>query len=195
MSELVINPRSMQKVQAEIRCNLGAKTKVDADDHVNFTYLKIIVKETLRLHPPAPLLIPRQSSHMCQIRGEKGKVYDIYPQNKSVDHINAWTIGRDPKYWKNPNEFYPNRFDRNDVDFRGQHFEFLPFGGGRRICPCINNSIATIELTLANLLYWFDWEVPNGMKMEDIASLERRGRRYCPQRTHLTLVPIEHTWQ
>lgn len=189
MSELIRNPRIMQKVQAEIRFNIHPK--VGIDDLSKFTYLKMIVKETLRLHPPAPFLVPRESMHACQILGENREVYDIQAKTRVL--INAWAIGRDPKSWENPNEFYPERFDQNEIDFRGQHFEFVPFGGGRRICPAINNSITTIELTLANLLYWFDWNVPDGMEVENVASLEEEGGVTVHKRTPLTLVPIKCT--
>lgn len=187
MCELMRHPRAMKKVQEEIRCKInGVNPKVEANDLGKFPYLKMIVKETLRLHPPVPLSLPRESSNMCHIRGEKRESYDVYPNTRVL--INVWAIGRDPGSWKNPNEFYPERFEENGVDFRGQHFEFLPFGGGRRICPGISNSIATIEFALANLLYWFDWEVPNGTEVD----LEEEGGLTLYKRTHLTLVPVKY---
>ncbi|EYU35210.1 hypothetical protein MIMGU_mgv1a026178mg, partial [Erythranthe guttata] len=100
------------------------------------------------LHPPVLLLIPQETTRTCQIRDEKsGEIYDVYPKTRVLD--NAWPIGRDGSFWKNPDEFDPERFNKNEVDYRGQHFEFVPFGGSRKICPGISNSIATIELTLA----------------------------------------------
>ncbi|KAL0310436.1 UNVERIFIED_CONTAM: 4-hydroxyphenylacetaldehyde oxime monooxygenase [Sesamum calycinum] len=132
MSELIRNPQIMQKAQAEIRTKLGAKPTLEPDDLGKLTFLKMIVKETLRLHPPLPLLLPRETRHTCQIHAENN-VYDISPQTRVL--VNAWAIGRDPNTWNNPNEFLPERFEGNEVDFRGQHFEFVPFGGGRRMCP------------------------------------------------------------
>ncbi|KAL0431923.1 UNVERIFIED_CONTAM: 4-hydroxyphenylacetaldehyde oxime monooxygenase [Sesamum radiatum] len=192
MSELIRNPQTMQKAQAEIRTKLGVKTTLEPDDLGKLTFLKMIVKETLRLHPPVPLLLPRETRRMCQIHAENNTVYNISPQTRVL--INAWAIGRDPNTWNKPNEFLPERFEGNEVDFRGQHFEFVPFGGGRRMCPGISNSIATIELTLANLLYWFDWEVAEGMKVEEIGSLEEEGGVTMHKRTKLTLVPINYAW-
>ncbi|KAL7150213.1 hypothetical protein ABFS83_05G095600 [Erythranthe nasuta] len=194
MCELMRKPSIMHKVQQEIRSNLGAKPKVEANDLSKFTYLKMVVKETLRLHPPAPLLLPRETTRTCQIRDEKsGEIYDVYPKTRVL--VNAWAIGRDGSFWKNPNEFDPERFDKNEVDYRGQHFEFVPFGGGRRICPGISNSIATIELTLANLLCWFDWRVADGVRVEEVAGLEEEGGVTVHKKTHLTLVPIKYTWK
>ncbi|GER53466.1 cytochrome P450 [Striga asiatica] len=191
MCELIRNPRVMKKVQKEIRCKLGRKTRVEANDIDDLTYMKMVVKEVLRLHPPAPFLVPRECMRACKISGENGEVYDVYQKTRVL--VNAWAIGRDPNKWRNPNEFFPKRFEKNDVDFRGQHFEFVPFGGGRRICPGISNGLATVELTLANLLYWFNWEVPKGMELEDVASLEEEGGITVHKRTHLTLVPIKYS--
>ncbi|KAL7131574.1 hypothetical protein ABFS83_12G012400 [Erythranthe nasuta] len=194
MCELMRKPSIMHKVQQEIRSNLGAKPKVEANDVSKFTYLKMIVKETLRLHPPVPLLIPRETTRTCQIRDEtSGEIYDVHPKTRVL--VNAWAIGRDRSFWKNPDEFDPERFDKNEVDYRGQHFEFVPFGGGRRICPGISNSIATIELTLANLLCWFDWRVADGVSVEDVAGLEEEGGVTVHKKTHLTLVPIKYIWK
>ncbi|KAL2521648.1 Cytochrome [Forsythia ovata] len=187
MSELMKNPRVMQKVQEEIRSNLGMKQKVDSDDLKKLIYLKMVMKETLRLHPAVPLLIPRQCMQHCKI-SDGNNVYDIYPKTKVL--INAWAIGRDPNSWKNPNEFLPERFEESEIDFRGQHFELVAFGAGRRLCPGISTSIATIEFTLANLLYWFDWQLPNGLKMD----LEEEGGITVHKRTTLNLLPIKHAF-
>ncbi|RVW68065.1 Cytochrome P450 83B1 [Vitis vinifera] len=65
-------------------------------------------------------------------------------------------------------EFIPERFLGSSVDFRGQNYKLIPFGAGRRVCPAIHIGAVTVELTLANLLYSFDWEMPAGMNKEDI---------------------------
>ncbi|KAH7515700.1 hypothetical protein FEM48_Zijuj10G0054300 [Ziziphus jujuba var. spinosa] len=147
--------------------------------------LLMIIKETLRLHPPAPLLIPRETMSHFKING-----YDIFP--KMLIQVNAWAIGRDPEYWENPEEFIPERFTNNSIDFKGQDFEFLPFGSGRRICPGMYMGTTTVELGLANLLYRFDWKLPDGMKEEDLNMEEKAGISLTiSKKTDLQLVPIK----
>lgn len=183
MSEIVRNTRVMQKLQSEIRNHTGGQQKVNELDITKMTYLKMVVKETLRLHPPAPLLIPHESLSHCQIGG-----YDVFPKTNAL--INAWGIGRDPNIWgKNAAEFYPERFENFEVDF-----EMVPFGGGRRSCPAMNMAPTTIEFTIASLLYWFDWEVPNGVKNEDLNMLEE-GSLIVRKKLPLFLVPKKYNWE
>jgi len=187
MTELARNPRVMQKVQAEIRSHVGKNPKVDETKVENLKYLKMVVKETFRLHPPATLLLPHESIQHCQIGG-----YDVYPKTRIL--VNVWAIGRDPKTWENPDEFYPERFEGSEIDFRGQNFELLPFGAGRRICPGLTMGVTAVEFTLANLLHCFDWELPKGMKKEDV-SLEEDGGLTVHKKLPLYLVPVEYKWQ
>ncbi|KDP36607.1 hypothetical protein JCGZ_08423 [Jatropha curcas] len=130
--------------------------------------IMMVVKETLRLHPPGTLLITRETMSQFSING-----YEIYPKTRV--HVNAWAIGRDPKTWKNPEEFFPERFIDNSIDFRGQNYEFLPFGGGRRVCPGMTMALCLLEIALANLLFCFDWKLPGNMKEADINMEEASG--------------------
>ncbi|KAK1420470.1 hypothetical protein QVD17_22093 [Tagetes erecta] len=188
MSEIVKNPRVMQKLVNEIRNCTGRIQKVNELDITKMTYLKMVVKEALRLHTPAPLLIPHASSSHCQIGG-----YDVLPGTTAI--INAWGIAKDPNTWgENADEFYPERFENVDVDFRGGNFEMLPFGGGRRSCPGINTAPATLELVIANLLYWFDWELPDRLKNEGL-NMEEEGSLIVQKKVPLCLVPTKHNWE
>ena len=121
----------------------------------------MIVKETLRLHPPVPIPIPREIISHFKIEGT-----DFYP--KIMVQVNVWGIGRDPTYWKDLEEFLPKRFEENSFDYKEQHFEFLPFEADWRICPGLNLGVKTVELALANLLYYFNWRLLEGMKEEDL---------------------------
>ncbi|KAJ4724516.1 putative Cytochrome P450 [Melia azedarach] len=161
MTYLMKNPRVMKKAQEEIRATIGNRSFINEDDIQKLVYLKAVVKEVLRLQPIAPLLIPRQTYEKCFI-GE----YEI--PAKTIVFVNAMAIGRDPEAWDNPEEFYPERFTGSSIDLKGQHFELIPFGAGRRICPGMHMGMAVVELSLANLLYRFDWEMPVGMKEEDL---------------------------
>lgn len=186
MAELARNPRIMKKAQDEVRNCVGKKGRVTEDDINQLPYLKMIVKETLRLHPPAPLLLARETISHFKVSG-----YDINP--KMLIQVNVWAIGRDPKYWDNPEEFCPERFMNNSIDYKGQNFEFLPFGSGRRICPGIHMGLVTSELALANLLYCFNWKLPNGMKEEDVNMEEAGGVSLTlSKKTALNLVPVNY---
>ncbi|KAH7839048.1 hypothetical protein Vadar_034218 [Vaccinium darrowii] len=161
MTELGKNPNTMKKAQQEVRNNAGNRGAIDENDLQEYGYLQAVIKETLRLHPPTPLLLPHETTQKCNISG-----YEIQP--KTVVHVNAWAIGRDPESWENPEVFSPDRFIGSSIDFRGRDFELIPFGAGRRGCPGLHMGVAVVEFALANLLYWFNWELPDGMKREDI---------------------------
>ncbi|XP_038891462.1 cytochrome P450 71B2-like [Benincasa hispida] len=186
MAELVKRPKLMKKAQYEIRSHMKSRGKITEKDTEHFQYLKMIVKETLRMHPPAPLLLPREVMSHFEMEG-----FDFYP--KTMVQINVWAIGRDPKCWKDPEEFVPERFAESCVDFRGHHFELLPFGAGRRICPAMNMGIKIVEFALANLLYHFDWKLPEGMKEEDLDMEEISGLSLTIyKKLPLKLVPVSY---
>ncbi|KAM7518188.1 hypothetical protein LguiB_017150 [Lonicera macranthoides] len=168
MTELMKNPTVMEKAQEEVRKIIGKKGSVDEDDLKNLPFLKMVVKEALRLHPPVPLLIPRVAMQKCVING-----FEI--QQKTRVYVNAYAVGRDPECWKDPLKFFPERFLDTTIDYKGQDFELIPFGAGRRSCPGIFMGSTTVELILSNLLYFFDWELPPGMKNEDIDTIPMPG--------------------
>ena len=168
MTELLRHPKAMKELQNEARRISRGKQHITEDDLEKMHYLKAVIKETLRLHPPIPLLVPRESSQDVKIMG-----YHI-PIGTMVI-INAWAIGRDPMSWDEPEEFRPERFLSTDIDFKGQDFQLIPFGAGRRGCPGISFAMATNELVLANLVNKFDWALPNGVRVEDLDMTECTG--------------------
>ncbi|WVZ79253.1 hypothetical protein U9M48_026855 [Paspalum notatum var. saurae] len=168
MSELMRNPTVMEEAQAEVRHALQGKERVTEDDLANLKFLKLVIMETLRLHAATPLLMPRECMEPCKILG-----YDV-PQGALV-LVNAWSIGRDPKYWDEPEEFRPDRFKAARTDFKGTDFRYIPFGAGRRICPAIAFAEANMELALAALLYHFDWQLPSGMAPSELDMVEYMG--------------------
>ncbi|KAK1303901.1 Cytochrome P450 71A4 [Acorus calamus] len=168
MVELMRSPKAMKEVQDEIRCIIEEKTKIKESDIAQMAYLKAVIKETLRLHPPAPLLVPHESMKEATIRGYRVPA-------KTMIMVNAWTIGRDKKSWEKPEEFRPERFLNSTIDFKGNDFQFIPFGSGRRICPGIQFAMAGVELALANLLCRFDWRLPDDMKAEELDMTEAPG--------------------
>ncbi|XP_010251006.1 PREDICTED: cytochrome P450 71A1 [Nelumbo nucifera] len=165
MTELVMNPRVMEKAQAEIRSIVGDRRSVSEDDLPQMHYLKAVIKEIFRLHPPVPVLVPRESMELVTIDG-----YDI--PKKTRIFVNAWAVGRDPESWENPEVFEPERFMGTSIDFKGQDFQLIPFGAGRRGCPAITFGAASIELAMAQLLHSFDWELPPGIEAKDLDMTE-----------------------
>jgi len=168
MAEIVKNPRVMEKAQSEIREAFREKERIDESDVEELNYLKLVMKETLRLHPPVPLLLPRECSELSEVGG-----YEIPEKTRVM--INAWSLGRDPEYWSDGEKFVPERFEGNGVDFKGNNFEYVPFGAGRRMCPGMTFGVASIMLPLALLLFHFNWELPNQMKAEDMDMSEHFG--------------------
>ncbi|XP_038688538.1 cytochrome P450 71D9-like [Tripterygium wilfordii] len=165
MSELIKTPRIMAKAQSEVRRVFDKQGYVDEAGLEELEFLKLVIKETLRLHPPLPLLLPRECREGCQILG-----YDIPVKAQII--VNAWAIGRDPDYWIDAEKFYPERFVNSSIDYKGNNFEFIPFGTGRRMCPGISFGITIVELTLAKLLYHFDWKLPINIKGEELDMTE-----------------------
>ena len=184
MAELIRKPHLMKKLQEEVRRNVtNGQEMVAEDDLPNMTYLKAVIKETLRLHPPVPLMIPHFSLDACTVDG-----YTI-PANTRVV-INAWALGRHSGYWENENEFQPERFMNGaGVDLKPNEFHYLPFGFGRRMCPGVHSASATVETMLANLMYRFDWKLPPGLKEENIDMTEVFGITVS-RKEKLILVPV-----
>ncbi|XP_038690092.1 cytochrome P450 71D11-like [Tripterygium wilfordii] len=184
MREMIKNPIVMKKAQAEVRHVFDSRGRVDETGIPELKYLKFILKETLRIHPPLPFLLPRENSERCQING-----YEIPAKTKVI--VNAWAILRDPEYWTEPERFYPERFINSSVDYKGTSFEYIPFGAGRRLCPDMTFGLANVELSLSQLLYYFDWNLPGGMKHQDLNMTENFGVT-MRARDDLHLVPTPY---
>lgn len=161
MLELLRHPRVLKKLQEEVRKIPSQNEFLTTEEVSNLSYLKAAMTEGFRLHPPTPLLIPRESMDYCNVEG-----YDI-PKGSRI-FVNTYAMGRDPDVWDNPLEYRPERFVNKPFNYNGNTYDIVPFGGGRRICPGMQLSLLTMELALANLLWRFDWELPNGMKPEDV---------------------------
>ena len=161
MTALMKAPKALEKLQKEMRSLVGEKGRVEEDDLPKLPYLKAVINESLRLYPPAPLLIPRETMDVCRLDG-----YEIGP--KTMVYVNAYAVGRDPEYWENPDEFIPERFLNSSIDPKGQDFGLIPFGSGRRMCPGMSMGYLTTQLLVANLVYSFDWELPRGIHAQDL---------------------------
>ncbi|KAJ7529078.1 hypothetical protein O6H91_15G033300 [Diphasiastrum complanatum] len=159
LSEVLLKPFVQKKAQQELDQAVGRERKVEEADLPQLKYLQAVVKETFRLHPAAPFLVPHESMEAVEVSG-----YTIPAKVRLL--VNAWAIGRDPSRWERPLEFDPERFLDSSIDVRGQDFELIPFGSGRRACPGTVLALASVQLALAALLQSFEWSVPPAEKMD-----------------------------
>nr|AHJ89438.1 flavone synthase [Plectranthus barbatus] len=162
IAELINNPNVLKKAQAEIDKVVGLHRILQESDGPNLPYLNAVIKETFRLHPPIPML-SRKSISDCVIDG-----YTI-PANTLL-FVNIWSMGRNPKIWDNPMAFRPERFlekEKTGIDIKGQHFELLPFGTGRRGCPGMLLAIREVVVIIGTVIQCFDWKLP----VDDVSGL------------------------
>ncbi|XP_071933362.1 cytochrome P450 76T24 isoform X2 [Coffea arabica] len=167
MVELLRSPDKKEKARAEIREVIGQGKSVKESDISRLPYLQAVVKETLRLHPPAPI-VPRKADTDIEVDSY------ILPKD-SLIVFNLWGMGRDSNLWLNPDTFVPERFLNSESDDKGQHFKLTPFGTGRRICVGYALAQRMLHLMLASLLHSFDWKLEDGIKPEDVDMSERPG--------------------
>ncbi|KAK2650506.1 hypothetical protein Ddye_017995 [Dipteronia dyeriana] len=166
MAELLHNPEKLTKAQTELRQVIGKDGLVQEFDIAKLPYLQAIMKETLRLHPPGPFLVPRKSETEVEISSYR------VPKSAQI-LVNVWAMGRDSSVWQNPTSFMPERFLDSEIDVKGRDFELIPFGAGRRICPGLPLAPRIVNLMLASLLYNFDWKLAHDLKPEDMDMTER----------------------
>ncbi|KAM1100947.1 hypothetical protein ACFX13_007482 [Malus domestica] len=168
LSELLRHPQVMKKVQKELENVVGLKRMVEESDMEKLEYLDMVVKETMRLHPVVPLLLPHAAIEDCTVDG-----YHIPKKSRVI--VNAWAIGRDPSAWEDAEKFVPERFEGNNVDVRGHHFQLVPFGSGRRRCVGMQLGITVVHFVLAQLVHCFDWELPDNMLPNELDMTEEFG--------------------
>ncbi|MED6139664.1 hypothetical protein PIB30_085971 [Stylosanthes scabra] len=169
MTELIRNPQVMEKAKKELGEIVGNNgVPIEESDISKLPYLQAVIKETLRLHPPVPFLLPRKAKSDVDIAG-----YTI-PKDAQI-MVNVWNIGRDPTLWENPTLFSPERFIGSDIDVKGRNFELVPFGAGRRICPGLQLANRMLFLMLGSLINSFDWKLEDGMRSDDIDMTEKFG--------------------
>jgi len=156
LSLLLNNRETLKKAQQELDIQVGRERQVKESDVKNLEYLQAILKETMRLYPAAPLLVPHESLEDCTLAG-----YNIPSGTRLL--VNVPKLHQDPSVWVDPTEFRPERFltTHKDVDVKGQHFELIPFGSGRRMCPGISFALQVTQLTLATLLHAFEIATPS----------------------------------
>ncbi|XVF50610.1 hypothetical protein PTKIN_Ptkin04bG0115300 [Pterospermum kingtungense] len=169
LSELLRHPQAIVSLQQDIETVVGRDRMVLESDLPKLTYLDMVLKESLRLHPVGLLLVQRESMEDITIHG-----YFI-PKNAQM-LVNTWSTGRDPKVWSdNAEEFFPEIFIDSNIDLRGQDFRLILFGSGHRGCPGMQLGLITTRLVLAQLVHCFDWELPGGMLPNELDIKEKFG--------------------
>nr|AWD93593.1 cytochrome P450 CYP76AK5 [Salvia miltiorrhiza] len=161
MVELLLHPDKLEKLKAELKSVLGEQSIVDESDISRLPYLQATVKEVLRCHPAAPLLAPHAAEVETHINGY------VIPKNAKM-FINVWAISRDRSIWKNPESFEPERFLDNGIDFGGHHFELIPFGSGRKVCPGMPLASRMLHCMVATLCHNFDWKLEQGTESKQL---------------------------
>ncbi|KAI3741243.1 hypothetical protein L1987_58914 [Smallanthus sonchifolius] len=168
MAELIHNPDKLETAHSEvIKLMENKKNMIQESDISQLPYLQAVIKETLRLHPSVPFLL-----HQA-IRDVEIQAFMV-PKNAEI-LCNVWAMGRDPKVWSRPETFMPERFLEVDIDYKGQDFEFIPFGAGRRMCPGLNIAYKMLHIMLGSLIQKFDWKLEGNMRAQDIDMGEKFG--------------------
>lgn len=181
IAELVNHPEIQSKLRRELDAVLGPDAAVTEPDLERLPYLQSVVKETLRLRMAIPLLVPHMNLSDAKLAG-----YDIPAESKIL--VNAWFLANDPKRWKRPEEFRPERFleEEKKVEASGNDFRFIPFGVGRRSCPGIILALPIIGITLGRLVQNFDLLPPPGQA--EIDTTEKPGQFSNQILKHATVV-------
>ncbi|KAL8225309.1 hypothetical protein R6Q57_017866 [Mikania cordata] len=181
LAELINHPNIMKKAIEEIDQVVGKNRLLNEKDIPSLPYLQAIVKESLRLHPTVPLLL-RSATQDRNVGG-----YHI--PAKTTTLVNVWSLGRDPIHWDQPLEFKPERFEEKQWDVRGQHFHFLPFGTGRRMCPGTTLGLLTMHVTLGAMIQCFEWEAGRNGNLSTVDMQEGIGLT-LPRANPLVCIPV-----
>ncbi|CAN0908345.1 Geraniol 8-hydroxylase, partial [Linum grandiflorum] len=179
MAALLRSPDKLAKARDELEQTIGKGNQLQESDIARLPYLQAIIKETFRLHPILPLLVPRKAGSDVEICGF------LVPKG-ALTLINVWAMGRDPTIWDNPNSFMPERFMGSDIDVRGNSFDLIPFGGGRRICPGLPLAMRMLHMELGSLIHWFEWKLEDGVSPANLDMEEKFGKK---RRTYKLQLP------
>ncbi|TYI11667.1 hypothetical protein ES332_A09G223100v1 [Gossypium tomentosum] len=168
MAEILRNPHVSLKAKKELDQVIGKGKLIEESDINRLPYLQAIIKETFRMHPAVPLLLPRRAGSDTDLCG-----FNV-PEGSQV-LVNVWAIGRDPSIWENPNSFMPERFLGSEIDVKGRDFGLIPFGAGRRICPGLPLANRMLYLMLGSLINSFDWKLEGGISPKEMNMEEKFG--------------------
>lgn len=171
MANMVKYPHVQEKLFMEIKGVIMGEERVKEDDLQKIPYLKAVILEGLRRHPPGHFVLPHTVREDTVLGGF------LVPKNGTINFMVA-EMGWDPKVWEDPMEFKPERFLSNNkteqvvvFDITGsREIKMMPFGVGRRICPGLGLAMLHLEYFVANLVWNFEWKAVDG----DDVSLEEK---------------------
>ncbi|CAL5002627.1 unnamed protein product [Urochloa decumbens] len=185
LAELINHPPCLEKLRAELDAVIGRSRLVGEQDVERLPYLQAVLKETLRLHPPAVFAV-RETIDTVHVRG-----YVIPP--KTTVFFSIYSVGRDPAVWERPLEFDPERFmpggASEGVEVNAQSMQLMPFGGGRRACPGLGYAVQVVPAFLAALVQCFDWAVPVDGKEPPLLNMDEKKGLVSARLQPLVLVP------
>ncbi|XP_027347791.1 licodione synthase-like [Abrus precatorius] len=190
IAELFNHPKALKKAQEEIDRVIGNKRLVCEEDIPNLPYIHAIIKEIMRLHPPLPMIM-RKGTKDCVVNG------NMIPKGTIVC-INMWAMGRDPKIWENPLQFKPERFVEGEgslIDIKGQHFELLPFGSGRRGCPGMPLAMRELPTIIGAIIQCFEWKMLDSQGQildqgKNTINMDERPGLSAPRANDLIGIPV-----
>ncbi|CDY18126.1 BnaA01g23870D [Brassica napus] len=135
--------------------------EIEEEEAHKMPYLKAVVLEGLRRHPPGHMVLPHSVTEDTVLGGYK------IPKKGTVNFMVA-EIGRDPAVWDEPMAFKPERFmGEESVDITGSRgIKMMPFGAGRRICPGIGLAMLHLEYYVANMVREFEWKEVKGCEVD-----------------------------
>ncbi|PAN33487.1 hypothetical protein PAHAL_6G024800 [Panicum hallii] len=173
MAEVIKNPRVLRRIQEELDTVIGRDRMVVESDLPHLPYLRCVVRESFRMHPAGPFLIPHESLKPTTIMG-----YHIPARTRVF--INTHALGRNPRVWDAVDEFQPERHLPAEEGARVEishlpDFKILPFSAGKRKCPGAPLGVALVLMALARLFHCFDWSPPDGLRPEDVDTREVYG--------------------
>uniref|UniRef100_A0A1J3JC97 Cytochrome P450 89A9 n=1 Tax=Noccaea caerulescens TaxID=107243 RepID=A0A1J3JC97_NOCCA len=163
MAIMVKYPEIQSKVYEEMKSVfIGEEDReeIKEEDLGKLSYLKAVILESLRRHPPGHYLSYHKVTNDTVLGGF------LVPRQGTINFM-VGEMGRDPKVWEDPLTFKPERFIENGeaqgFDMTGtREIKMMPFGAGRRMCPGYGLSLLHLEYYVANLVWKFEWKCVDG---------------------------------
>ncbi|GKV07435.1 hypothetical protein SLEP1_g19214 [Rubroshorea leprosula] len=189
MANLVKYPHIQEKLFKEIEGVVGDGTEeVKEEELQKMPYLKAVLLEGLRRHPPGHFVLPHTVTEDTVLGGY------LVPKDSMINFMVA-DMGWDPKVWEDPMAFKPERFLSSDdrggpgfFDITGsREIKMMPFGAGRRICPALGLAMLHLEYFVANLIWKFEWKAVEGHEISLEEKQEFTMVMKYPLQAHISL--------